>query len=225
MEQVEEKNEGMKMMVWIIAGVLVVALLTGAAFMAGRMMQKQTTFTDDDFLLEQFKEAGLPEKAPITNGTVTALDGDTLTVQEFGMADSVGMEGAEGVEVVEIELAEGEDWEDFDFTDFIGEAGPSYEVVITYETKIYKDVTTFEIMDSNNPDMIDNMTDEEFEAMYSNEDFEDAIEFKIEESTANEIGKNSMVTVWGEKKGDRIIATVILFQPMMDFSDMDFETP
>jgi hypothetical protein len=44
----------------------------------------------------------------------------------------------------------------------------------------------------------------------------------VEPGPANEIGTSAMVTVWGERRGDRVVATFILYEAPMDFGDEAF---
>lgn len=77
--------------------------------------------------------------------------------------------------------------------------GPEIEVVVTNDTEIYRDVTQpppFDRSQSDQKLVITQMV----ELM----------------ENADEIGANFMVQVWGERRGDRIIAQTILYmQPMM----------
>jgi hypothetical protein len=70
--------------------------------------------------------------------------------------------------------------------------GPEIEIVITTDTQLYKDATT-----PPNPDKVDESQ---------------AIQQKVEpiEKLEN-IGEKTMFTVWGEHRGDRVIATVIVY--------------
>jgi hypothetical protein len=47
----------------------------------------------------------------------------------------------------------------------------------------------------------------------------------VEPGSADEIGTNSMVTVWGERRGDRVIAEFILFQPPPTMPEINFGSP
>ena len=71
--------------------------------------------------------------------------------------------------------------------------GPVVEVVITKETLLYRDATQ--------PDM---------------ENPSAAVKQEVEPGTLEDLNSQSMVTVWGQKTGDRIVAEVILYSlPMM----------
>jgi hypothetical protein len=72
-------------------------------------------------------------------------------------------------------------------------SGPKVEVVISAETVVYKDTTQ---LNSENPGA--------------------EVQQTVETSTLDEIGKQSSITVWGRKSGDRIIAEVLVYSnPVM----------
>ncbi|MEA4907117.1 MAG: hypothetical protein GYA17_01460 [Chloroflexi bacterium] len=71
-----------------------------------------------------------------------------------------------------------------------GDNGPSVEIVITKETQIYLDRT--------------------FEDGLPVED-NSVLQQKVSLSDASEIQKNTMIRVWGSKRGDRLVAETILF--------------
>ncbi len=71
--------------------------------------------------------------------------------------------------------------------------GPTLEVVVTSQTKIYKDVTMNQF-DGPPPEG-------------------QKIQQTLEEGSLDEIGQNSMITVWGKKTGDRFIAEILVYSP------------
>ncbi len=74
--------------------------------------------------------------------------------------------------------------------------GDKLEVVVTSDTKIYKDVTEASL---EGPPPADGK-----------------VQQKVAPGSLDEIGSNSFVSAWGEKRGDRVIATVLMYsQPMM----------
>jgi len=78
------------------------------------------------------------------------------------------------------------------------ESGPKVEVVVTNETTIYRETTDL----GGPPDMKSGETK--------------TIQQTVEESTLDELNSQSMVTVWGRKSGDRIIADVLFYSnPVM----------
>jgi hypothetical protein len=67
-------------------------------------------------------------------------------------------------------------------------SGPTVEVVVSTDTKVYRDVTE---LDPDNP--------------------EATVQQKVELSTIDEITQQTSITVWGRKVGDRVIADVLMF--------------
>jgi hypothetical protein len=78
------------------------------------------------------------------------------------------------------------------------ESGPKVEVVVTNETTVYRETTDL----GGPPDLKSGETE--------------TIQQTVEESTLDELNSQSMVTVWGRKSGDRIIADVVFYSnPVM----------
>ena len=74
-------------------------------------------------------------------------------------------------------------------------SGPKVEVVITGATTVYRETT-------------------DFSQATSSRDF--SIQQTVEEDTLDNLNQQSMVTVWGRKNGDRVIAEVLLYMnPLM----------
>ncbi len=71
--------------------------------------------------------------------------------------------------------------------------GPVVEVLVTNETKIYKDVTMKQF---NGPPPSGQK-----------------IQQVVEPGSLEEVGQNSMITAWGRKTGDRFIADVLVYSP------------
>jgi hypothetical protein len=71
--------------------------------------------------------------------------------------------------------------------------GPVVEVVVNHETKIYQDITEMMPPDSTNSGEV-------------------TIQQVVKPGSLDDLGQNSIVSVWGEKRGDRYIAKVITFR-------------
>jgi hypothetical protein len=71
--------------------------------------------------------------------------------------------------------------------------GPTVEVVVSSQTEVYKDVTMQQF--GGEPPQ------------------GQKIQQVVEPGSLDEIGEASMITVWGRKTGDRIIADVLLYSP------------
>ena len=76
-----------------------------------------------------------------------------------------------------------------------GESGPKVEVILTGESTAYRETTEF-----SNP-----VAGQEF-----------SIQQTVEEATLDDLNTQTMITVWGRKNGDRVIAEVFLYMnPLM----------
>jgi hypothetical protein len=71
--------------------------------------------------------------------------------------------------------------------------GPTVEIVVTSQTKIYKDVTMRQF-DGPPPEG-------------------QKIQQVLESGSLEDVGQSSMITVWGKKTGDRIIAEIFVYSP------------
>lgn len=87
--------------------------------------------------------------------------------------------------------SEGESSSDYD--------GPVVEVVVTGETQVYKEVSTFPGPPAEGETV-------------------QVLQQEVAEGNIEEIGENSSVTVWGRKVGDRIIADILMYSEPMIFS-------
>ena len=68
----------------------------------------------------------------------------------------------------------------------IAEKGPLVEIVVVNGTMIYKDVTSGEVQDG-------------------------AVQEKVAPGSVDEIGSGNLINVWGEQRGDRIVAEVVKY--------------
>ncbi len=73
------------------------------------------------------------------------------------------------------------------------DSGQRLEIVVTSETTIYKDVTEQNMPRLPPPD--------------------GSVQQKIQSSSLAELGANSMVSAWGERRGDRLIAKLLVYTP------------
>ena len=197
---------------WIVGGAVLVVLLAGAAFVAGRLLNSKPGTTSGLFEIDSSGVEEIPDEEPETTGMVTSIEGDTLTVQEFSANESFDVTGEGGVMIQEFEGVPADvDTESEEGAFFVsaGDAGPTVEVVITQETEIYKDETASQILTEDG--QLDQVSEK--------------IEMKIEPGSLDDIGENSFVTIWGERRGDRIIADVVLYEPLLSNITIQFSEP
>ena len=181
----------MKRSVLLIAGgVALVLLLVSAAFVGGRLLSGQ----------------GLPLPGPLSGGQM-------ITVGQGGKTMSARLDIEPAKELPASPAAtKGIFQRRADSSLFVGTGqvsvmaqksqggaismtshydGPLVEVVLTHDTTIYRDVTMKQF-DGPPPDG-------------------QKLQQVLEPGSVDEIGENSMVTVWGDRRGDRITASVLAY--------------
>ena len=162
--------------VWLLlGGSLLLVLLVGAAFVAGRLLARQpqegVAFSSSGENVHHFgpveRPEELPDEEPDVCGVVTRRDGNSLFLGTGSYSVGVGEDG-----VTELDYS-----------------GPEVEVVVTHDTEIYEE--TIEL---------------DFEA--------DTMQRTLEPATLDDIVQATSVQVWGEKRGDRVTARVLVYQSM-----------
>ncbi len=178
-----------KRMLIIIGGVVLVLLLTGAAFVGGRLLNGQglprlggpqvftsggnTTVKIGPGDIQQTKE--LPQTPPdVGKGIFDHRQGNSIFV------------GTGNVQMMaHIDQQSGE------VTTSSTHSGPVVEVVVTAQTIIYHDITMEQF---NGPPPAGQN-----------------IQQVLEPGSLDEIGQSSSITVWGKKSGDRYIADILVY--------------
>jgi hypothetical protein len=188
----------------ILAGVLAV-LLISAAFMAGRLMNKGPAGQsfgggsgqrieikggpsggEKSFSIEVIPAKELPQTHPDANGIFTKREDNSIFIGT----------GNIGVEIVKKGGSEAQPEAKTSYD------GPVIEVVITKDTKFYKDVTNQDLSDAPSGSL--------------------KLQQKVADGSIDEIGENSSLTVWGKKTGDRVVADVIVYsEPMILMKPLD----
>jgi hypothetical protein len=180
-----------KKIIFIILGVIGVIVLAGAAFMAMRLFNTSQANGVSGGMKMQIQSSGaggggktaysvdiepapeLPKQESQASGIIATLKDNNFTVQGGG-------------KVLVSKSSDG--------TTNIQSDGPSTEVIVTKNTKIYHD-TTFDGHPPVNGEKVKQV---------------------IEPYTEGQIEKNDMARVWGSKNGDRLIADFILItRPVM----------
>jgi hypothetical protein len=182
-----------KRIIFIILGVVGVIVLAGAAFMAVRLLNTNQAIGGDlgNGMSMQIQSSGgggtaksaykveinpapeLPKQSSQAAGIISTLKDNSFVVQGGG----------------KVLISKSEDG-----STNIQSDGPSTEVVITKDTKIYHD-TTFDAHPPVNGEKVQQVV----------EPFEES-----------QIEKNDMAMVWGSKNGDRLVADFVLItRPVM----------
>jgi hypothetical protein len=171
----------------IIGLVTLVVLLAGAAFVGGRLLNQQA-------------QAGGPDDMVLSGGPA---GGQTISLQlepakelPNSSPDMMGLFAERKDNSIFVTLGDKfmvtVDKDGTVNTQTEGN-GQQLEVVVTTDTTIYKDVTQ--------------------------QDFGGAppstgtVQQKVEPGSIDEIGNNSFVSAWGERRGDRLVARVLVYTP------------
>lgn len=158
---------------YLIGGGLVI-LLAIATFVAGKYLNAGVgPVTDEDGNGSELKLADeLPQTEPETSRIVLERNDNIILV---GPASQIRI-------MVPKPGSGGDPIMDVDYT------GDKVEVVVSNDTIIYRDTTTFD-----------------------RENAPEIVQQTVELSTIDDIAPQTVITVWGRKAGDRIIADVIEF--------------
>jgi hypothetical protein len=183
---------------YLAGGLLLLLLLSAAAFLAGRLMNAGGRAADlfgpgapmgGRAMGIEFRlnpAPELPALQPEIHGLFASRDGNSLFLQTL-------KDGGSGVIVSN---ASGGGDQGFAYSAAgAGETGPLVEVVVTHETLIYRDATGL-------PDFEDSTVVE--------------IQQVVEPGSLEDLSDQTMVSVWGRRTGNRILAEVIFYsEPML----------
>jgi len=198
---------------WILVGIGLLILLTGGAYfgaqaLANREDAREAAVVDpntngglSDMILDQSEEglfenspsgqmiemeienaAELPDSEPETAGFILEREDDTLLIGtgEPKISLKINDDGTPNISID-------------------GTEGPSVEVVITHNTKIFEDVS-------------------DPTAMFSGESDSFQQEVKLVDSLDDMTVNDATVMVWRTKRGERIIADVVVVTPLIAVS-------
>ena len=182
-------NKKLSLLKWL-GLIVVVVLLVAAAFVGGQLLNRQAS-----------PQAGGPGEGPglFISGGPDGGGGAAVELKVTPAAELPSTQPEAGGlflrrednslfigtgQITMMVSAEGGSSTDFD--------GPVVEVVVNGDTLVYKEVSTPPEMPAEG-------------------ETEQVIQQEVEEGTIEEIGEQSMVTVWGRKVGDRIIADILLY--------------
>jgi hypothetical protein len=180
---------------FIIAGVLIV-FLGAAAFLGARLLKPQQTDANGvNGNMMVLSQGGGPGGVASKSVRLNVTPAPELPVQQ---ADTAGLFvrredqsiflGTGNVTMMVKQGADNAPPEQSANYD-----GPVVEVVINHDTKIYQDISDF------TPNM-------------NSDSGEQSIQQVVKPGSLDDLTTNSMISVWGEKRGDRYIAKVISFR-------------
>jgi hypothetical protein len=173
----------------IIGGTIaLVILLAGAAFVGGRLLNQQVQ-TGDPSGMAFNNGAGGTQRVSVSIERARELpaaspDVTGLLVERKDNSVFVSLGGQFMVTV-------GKDGSVNTQTDGNGQ---TLEVVVTGDTLLYKDVTALNDIKS--------------------QPSSGTVQQKVEPGSLDGIGSNSMISAWGERRGDRVIAQVLVYSQM-----------
>ena len=194
-----ENKTNKKKVITILGAVAVVLLVAAAAFIGGRLLNKQQSSMGllslggegnvVSMAFEMIPAPELPTIAPEVTGTFVERKDNTIYVQTFSMEMGGG-----GV-VVSSSVEGSSSGPSTDMVISNANTGPKVEVVVTNDTLIYTDVTPMTMNPGEGTTKVQQV---------------------VERSNLDDITTQTMITVWGRKVGDRVIAEVIAYSnPIM----------
>lgn len=192
LEQLEQEEPRKRRIIWIAAALALVVVLGAAAYLAGQMLNRsgqpqggRAAGSGPKIAISKGGPGGksvpieldikpakeLPQTQPEANGILTERKDNSLFIGTGNVTVRASSEG------------------DVDSN----YDGPVIEVVVTQDTKIYRDITNIDP-----------------------ENLEESIQQQVELAAVDDIGGQATISVWGRKVGDRIIADVVFFsQPFL----------
>ena len=176
----------------LIGGIVLVVLLVGAAFVGGRLLNAQSP--------DQGTGGGLT----ITTGkgggearTTVKLDMEPAKELPATPADVRGVFQRRADSSIFIGTGRvsvmAQKSQDGTISMTSNYDGPMVEVVTTHDTTIYCDVTM-----------------KQFNGLPSSGQ---KMQQVVEPGSLDDIGENSMIVVWGERRGERVVATTLVYSP------------
>jgi hypothetical protein len=195
---------------YIVIGVVIVLLLGGAAFMAGRLLQKSAqteevpqgmigpngeviapgissssggggeSSTMASVSVRMEPAQELPATDPNVRGQLRRVEDNSIFVKDIGGGGMVVATMGDDGELT---------------IDSPGSEGTDteIEIVVTQDTQIYREVTEMLALDDGDSDT------------------PATVQQKVEPTTLDDIGDQGLITAWGQKRGDRLIAEVVVY--------------
>jgi hypothetical protein len=178
--------------VWLIAGVaLVVLVLAGAAFVGARLLRAAPA---------PAREGGMQVVAKMDGGAQRAINIKVVPAKELPQSEAI-LEGVFtkrqdnsiflGTGDIRVMVTKEDDGSGSRKADF---SGPVIEVVVGRDTQVWQDHT--EMLPAELPATGDEVT----------------IQQTVTPGSLDDLTENSTVSVWGERRGDRVVATVVVYR-------------
>jgi hypothetical protein len=180
LDEIPTQEKKSRHWLWMVMGVALVLVLGGAAYIGGRLLNGEGIpglsaggVRSSDHNFQPSKE--LPQTPPdVGKGIFDHRQGNSIFVGTGQVQMSVKQDAQSG----QVQISSSHN-------------GPVVEVVVTNQTKIYKDTT----MQQYNGQPPQGQT----------------IQQIVEAGSLDEIGQSSSITVWGRRTGDRYIADILVY--------------
>jgi hypothetical protein len=182
----------MKRTWFIVGGIVLVALLAGAAFVGGRLLNAQSPNQGAGSGPVMFtSNGGGGERVTVKLDMEPAKELPQTPAEVKGLyqrrQDSSIFIGTGQVKMM-VQQSQGGAISTTSSYD-----GPVVEVVVAHDTSIYQDVTMKQF---NGPPPAGQKMQQ-----------------VVEPGSIDDIGENSVIVVWGERRGDRVVATTLVYSP------------
>jgi hypothetical protein len=175
---------------WIAGGIVLVLVLASAAFVGGRLSnaQKQPPGGPGKFvMINDSGPGGSPQTVELKIEEAPELPGTSPDiVGVFARREDKSLFVGTGNVRFAVKAEAGGAPQTSASYD-----GPVVEIVVTHETQVYKDVT---------------------EMRFDNPPTDGKIKQVVEPGSIEDLGSNNFVRAWGEKQGDRFIASILVYQ-------------
>lgn len=190
MEAVETPAPKKRRRLWIFVGVgVLVVAIAGAAFVAGRLFVNKAAVSPDNgpvLKMSSGSNVGLQQINPNEKRAPELPDtSPTITGIYVSRQDQVISIGTGEVRILKNGGNTGSPPSLSSSYD-----GPVLQVVVNHNTRIYKDVTQFHNAPQNGGN----------------------VQQVVEPGSLDDLGSVSMVTVWGRRQGERVVADVLVYR-------------
>jgi hypothetical protein len=191
---------------WLLWGILALVVLVGIAFAGGQLLYRQGSAAFAD------RSGGGGEMMAVAGGP-GGEGGDRVFFKRPSLIPAPGLpEGEPDVaglylrrEDQSIFIGTGEVRVQVEIPQGGGEpsanasaSGPTMEVVVNRNTQLYKDITEFDFTAGENSEPVQQVVESI-----------DSLDNLLEE-----VNTTDTLSVWGERSGDRVIASVIVYRPL-----------
>lgn len=183
----------------IIGIVVVVAVLAGAAFVGAKMLAAPTQTEADTPSGERVIEMAVNDGSGAVGVRITFESAPELPDRpaEAGGIFVRRQDNSIIVGTGDIELDAEVDGATGKKTLTANHSGPEIEAVVTHDTVIYRDVTEIEVTD---------------EGRQRGQQVIQQVVQPVDSS--EEVGENTELQVWGQRRGDRVVAEVLVYREL-----------